>query len=210
MATARLFQSGGSQAVRLPKEFRFDGEEVEIFRRGDEVVLREKPISMARAFELITMLAARDRRQKRWPAAEAKRTLMPRYLLDTNTVIYIRQRRPPAVFAKFAALSPGEATLVGDYLRRTLCTAWRKAVIGLLALAVLQCSCKPDAVMPLPAEAGEALRRYSGGARARRNVIGNNDLWIAAHARVAGLILVSNNLREFRRVAGLTLENWIA
>jgi antitoxin VapB len=43
MATARLFQSGGSQAVRLPKEFRFEGqEEVEIFRRGDEVVLRAK------------------------------------------------------------------------------------------------------------------------------------------------------------------------
>jgi antitoxin VapB len=57
MATARLFQSGGSQAVRLPKEFRFEGaEEVEIFRRGDEVVLREKQNSMARAFELITML----------------------------------------------------------------------------------------------------------------------------------------------------------
>jgi antitoxin VapB len=57
MATARLFQSGGSQAVRLPKEFRFEGaEEVEIFRRGDEVVLREKPSTMARAFELITML----------------------------------------------------------------------------------------------------------------------------------------------------------
>ncbi|MFI5388030.1 MAG: antitoxin [Fimbriimonadales bacterium] len=57
MATARLFQSGGSQAVRLPKEFRFEGaEEVEIFRRGDEVVLREKQSTMARAFELITML----------------------------------------------------------------------------------------------------------------------------------------------------------
>ena len=42
MATARIFKSGNSQAVRLPKEFRFDSEEVEIFRRGDEVVLREK------------------------------------------------------------------------------------------------------------------------------------------------------------------------
>jgi antitoxin VapB len=57
MATARLFQSGGSQAVRLPKEFRFEGaEEVEIFRRGEEVVLRVKENTLARAFELITML----------------------------------------------------------------------------------------------------------------------------------------------------------
>jgi antitoxin VapB len=41
MATARVFRSGNSQAVRLPKEFRFKGKEVEIFRRGDEIVLRE-------------------------------------------------------------------------------------------------------------------------------------------------------------------------
>lgn len=43
MATAKLFQHGGSQAVRLPKEFRFEGSEVEIERRGSEVVLRPKP-----------------------------------------------------------------------------------------------------------------------------------------------------------------------
>ncbi len=56
MATARLFESEGSQAVRLPDEFKFDGDEVEIFRRGDEVVLRQKREGLARAFELITML----------------------------------------------------------------------------------------------------------------------------------------------------------
>lgn len=38
-----VFQSGNSQAVRLPKEFRFKSKTVEIYRRGDEVVLREKP-----------------------------------------------------------------------------------------------------------------------------------------------------------------------
>lgn len=42
MTTAKVFQSGNSQAVRLPKAFRFDAREVEIFRRGDEVVLRER------------------------------------------------------------------------------------------------------------------------------------------------------------------------
>jgi antitoxin VapB len=42
MATAKLFQHGGSQAVRLPKAFRFEGNEVEIERRGTEVVLRAK------------------------------------------------------------------------------------------------------------------------------------------------------------------------
>ncbi len=56
MGTARVFRSGNSQAVRLPKEFRFKSKEVEIFRRGDEVVLREKPGNMARAYELILSL----------------------------------------------------------------------------------------------------------------------------------------------------------
>lgn len=41
MTTARVFQSGNSQAVRLPKEFRLKAAKVEIFRRGDEIVLRE-------------------------------------------------------------------------------------------------------------------------------------------------------------------------
>ena len=56
MSIARVFRSGNSQAVRLPKEFRFKGEEVEIFRRGDEVILREKPREMRRAYEILTDL----------------------------------------------------------------------------------------------------------------------------------------------------------
>jgi antitoxin VapB len=43
MTETTVFQSGNSQAVRLPKEFRFKSKTVEIFRRGDEIVLREKP-----------------------------------------------------------------------------------------------------------------------------------------------------------------------
>lgn len=57
MATARIFRSGNSQAVRLPKEFRLRGDEVEIFRRGDEIVLREKPQNLAHAFDLLTQLS---------------------------------------------------------------------------------------------------------------------------------------------------------
>jgi antitoxin VapB len=56
MSTARVFRSGNSQAVRLPKEFRFASDKVEIFRRGDEVVLREKARDMQRAYQLLTEL----------------------------------------------------------------------------------------------------------------------------------------------------------
>jgi antitoxin VapB len=51
MPDTTVFQSGNSQAVRLPKEFRFSSKTVEIFRRGDEVVLREKKQSFGEALQ---------------------------------------------------------------------------------------------------------------------------------------------------------------
>ena len=58
MATARVFRSGNSQAVRLPKAYRLRGTEVEIFRRGDEIVLREKAEGLLRAFDILAGLPA--------------------------------------------------------------------------------------------------------------------------------------------------------
>ena len=73
MSTAKVFRSGNSQAVRLPKQFRLKSAEVEIFRRGDELVLREKPANLAKAFDLLAGLPddfeipdrSTDRPQKR-------------------------------------------------------------------------------------------------------------------------------------------------
>lgn len=56
MTTAKVFRSGNSQAVRLPKEFRLKSKEVEILRRGDEIVLREKPRNLGRAFDILAAL----------------------------------------------------------------------------------------------------------------------------------------------------------
>jgi antitoxin VapB len=56
MRTTRVFKSGNSQAVRLPKEFQFDVDEILIFRRGDELVLRKKGWNLARAYELLAGL----------------------------------------------------------------------------------------------------------------------------------------------------------
>lgn len=57
MDTTKIFKSGNSQAVRLPKGFQFDEKEVQIFRRGDEIVLKKKPRNLARVFELLTELS---------------------------------------------------------------------------------------------------------------------------------------------------------
>ena len=61
MAVAKVFKSGNSQAVRLPKEFRIGADEVEIIRRGDEIVLREMRRDLAAAVELICALPEFER-----------------------------------------------------------------------------------------------------------------------------------------------------
>ena len=58
MRTAKVFRSGNSQAVRIPAEFQFDTDEVEIFRRDDELVLRKKAKSLEQAFHLLVSLPA--------------------------------------------------------------------------------------------------------------------------------------------------------
>ena len=58
MTYARVFQSGNSQAVRLPKEFRLNAEQVEIFRQGDDIVLRQTPTNTAAVFDILATLPA--------------------------------------------------------------------------------------------------------------------------------------------------------
>jgi antitoxin VapB len=65
VVTARVFKSGNSQAVRLPKQFRLKSKEVEIYRRRDAIVLKENPVGMERAFELIGSLPKEVLRKRR-------------------------------------------------------------------------------------------------------------------------------------------------
>lgn len=58
MTCARIFQSGDSRAVRLPKEFRLNAEQIEIFRGGDEIVLREPPVNATAIFDTLVALPA--------------------------------------------------------------------------------------------------------------------------------------------------------
>jgi antitoxin VapB len=57
MAITKVFRSGNSQAVRIPRKFRLRSRQVEILRRGDEIVLREAPQNLAPAFELLAGLS---------------------------------------------------------------------------------------------------------------------------------------------------------
>jgi tRNA(fMet)-specific endonuclease VapC len=63
-------------------------------------------------------------------------------------------------------------------------------------------------VLPLPVETSEKCGAIRAELEASGKVSKNNNLWIAAHAMAAGLMLVTNNEKEFRRVRGLKVQNW--
>lgn len=56
MSTVKIDRSGASQSVRLPDDFQFDVDEVEILRRGDEVILREKRKTLREAFDVLASM----------------------------------------------------------------------------------------------------------------------------------------------------------
>lgn len=59
-AIAKVFQSGNSQAVRLPKDFRVEAEELQIFRRGSDIILREKPLKFSERLAKAPPLSPED------------------------------------------------------------------------------------------------------------------------------------------------------
>jgi tRNA(fMet)-specific endonuclease VapC len=131
-----------------------------------------------------------------------------RFLLDTNTCIYVRRRKPSAIMVRFQGLQPGEAALsVITYGELSL--GAEKSVTPQDAFRYLQEFTDFVPVLPLPEEAGRAYGEVRAALESKGEVIGANDLWIAAHAMAAQLILVTNNEREFRRVRGLRIENWV-
>ena len=130
-----------------------------------------------------------------------------RYLLDTNIVIYIRGRNPVRAYSRFAAEQPddmGISTITYgelDYgVRRSTNPKRAQAALSAL-LQVLR-------VLPLTPKAGEIYGELRSSLAGSGQIIGNNDLWIAAHAMAEDLILVTNNEREFRRIRRLKIENW--
>ena len=135
--------------------------------------------------------------------------MQTRYLLDANIVIYIRQQRHEAVMRRFVQLKPGEAAIsviaFGELLYGAMKSSQREA--GLERLRALSQFLTP---LALPEMAAETYGFVRADLESRGEMIGNNDLWIAAHALASGLTLVTNNEKEFRRVRGLKVQNWAA
>lgn len=133
--------------------------------------------------------------------------MVARYLFDTNLCVYIQRQRPPAVLERFRKLKPGEAVISvitwGELRYGAEKSRQRDQVFALLEEFVAMVP-----VMPLPEAAGQAYGAIRAALEAKGEPIGNTDLWIAAHAKASGLIVVTNNEREFKRVPGLGVRNW--
>lgn len=132
---------------------------------------------------------------------------MLKYMLDTNIVIYVIKRRPIAVLDTFNHHA-GQLSISSITLAEILHGAEKSA--------------KPDAnlrqvedfisrleVLDYDPKAAAHYGDIRATLERKGTPIGVNDLHIAGHARSTGLILVTNNLREFERVDALRLENWI-
>lgn len=130
-----------------------------------------------------------------------------RYLLDTNICIYVANTRPPAVARRFARLPAGAAAMSAITYGELRFGA-EKSQRREAALDTLEQLAGLVPVLPLDAAAGQACGALRTHLQRAGTPLGNNDLWIAAHALALGVTLVSNDTREFERVPRLKLQNW--
>lgn len=131
-----------------------------------------------------------------------------RYLLDINIVIYVIKRRPLAALDTFNRHHGRMA--ISSITLAELLHGVEKSSDPARNFRVVQDFTSRLTVLPYD----EAAAAHYGQIRAllerRGTPIGINDLHIAGHARSRGLTVISNNEREFRRVDGLNVENWVS
>lgn len=132
---------------------------------------------------------------------------MLRYLLDTNIAIHVIKHRPRSLARRMNQHSQ-QLALSAISLAELMHGAAKSQDPGRMTV-VIEDFCSRLVVLPY----GEKSASHYGSIRAelerRGETIGVNDLHIAAHARSEGLIVVTNNLREFQRVPALMVEDWL-
>ena len=135
--------------------------------------------------------------------------MTPRFMLDTNICIYIAKQQPRAAKARFERLKPGQVVM-STITYGELSYGATKSIQRNRAIAQLQELVQDIPVEALDWHAGQVYGEIRAKLEEQGRLIGNNDLWIAAHALALELTLVTNNEREFRRIPGLSIENWAA
>ncbi len=132
---------------------------------------------------------------------------MLKYLLDTNIVIYVIKRRPMEVKSKFND-NAGRMAISAITLSELYHGAEKSARVA-QNLQVIEEFASLLQVLPYTAHASQHYGAIRSQLEMKGQPIGVNDLHIAAHARSAGLVVVTNNVSEFARIPGLVVENWV-
>ena len=132
---------------------------------------------------------------------------MPRYMLDTDTCSYIMRRSPDAVVKRLARV-PVSDVCISVITKSELLFGVEVSPKRRQDEAALDAFLRYLEVLEFPDKASSHYAKIRADLKARGAMIGANDLLIAAHARSLGLTLITNNTREFRRVRGLSIENW--
>ena len=130
-----------------------------------------------------------------------------RYLFDTNICSYMIRFEPPEILARLRQLRPNEIGLSSIVLYEMRYGAYRRGAASLSA-SIDRFVARFDTV-DFDADSADAAARLRSSLEAEGRPIGPIDVLIAAQALNRGLILVTNNEREFKRVPGLKIENWI-
>ena len=139
------------------------------------------------------------------PAQAQREALM--YLLDTNTCVYVIRQRPEAAFRRLNEAPPEAVAL-------SVITAFELEIGALRAQGrryseSVRRFLEEFSILPLEDSAREAYGRLRTGLERRGEAIGAHDMLIAAHALALDATLVTNNEREFKRIKGLKIENWV-
>jgi tRNA(fMet)-specific endonuclease VapC len=132
---------------------------------------------------------------------------MLKYMLDTNIVIYVIKRRPMEVLAAFN-MHAGHLCISAITLSELLHGAEKSAQVEHNLRQVEDFISRLE-VLPYGVKAAAHYGEIRADLERSGTPIGVNDLHIAGHARSEGLILVTNNEREFDRVKALRIENWV-
>jgi len=132
---------------------------------------------------------------------------MPRYMLDTDTCSYIMRRSNDAVLMRLAKV-PVSDVCISVITKSELLFGVEVSLKRKQDEAALVAFLRYLEVLDFPDEASSHYAKIRADLKARGVMIGANDLLIAAHARSLGLTLITNNTREFKRIRGLSIDNW--
>lgn len=132
---------------------------------------------------------------------------MLRYMLDTDTASYVMKGNVPSVLKRLQKVPMGTVCL-SAITRSELAFGVEVSPASQRDQMRLDLLLRHIAVLDYPGGAAEHYAEIRAFLKKRGTIIGANDLLIAAHARCEGLVLVTNNTREFGRVPGLRIENW--